>query len=507
MTYSVQAFTTKDAATIRDDILRTYKNGLIQQWIAQGISNYPQPQVGPGSDPYIWATAIANEIVVTNANIQVTADQLMPDTATGTYLDRLLAAYGLSRRTASTSAGFITLDCSQTTLLVTGAQLVDASGLRYQVSVGGTYSAGSIVPISSVDTGTAVNLAAGTVLKTSGSWPYCNSQQVVYTGGLTGGAPAEDDATARNRLLARLQNAPGSGNWSQVTGFAEASTPIVQKAFCYPAVNGPSTCHVAVVGYASSVSKNRDVATTVLSGTVNPYVLGQMPEYVETVVTTVQNQAVDVGFGMTLPLATTAQPAGPGGGWLDGTPWPTPNAITGWANVTAVTSSTNFTVNTVPSPQAGVSRIAMLDSTNWQLYTAKVLTVSGSSGAWVITTDQPFPNIATILANGGSGPIIFPQSVNQQTYINAILAQFAAMGPGEKTSSTGVLSRGYRHPLPVQSWPYTIGAQMLKALTNSGSEVLFTSVYGASTQVPSVPGSVAQAPYILVPRNIGLYQV
>ena len=503
MTYSIKSFTVKDPTTIRDDMLRTIRNGLTQF----GIVN---PQVGFGTDYYLIATGLANEISVVNVNVQVKADAQMPDTATGTDLARLLQNNGLAYRPASPSTGAITLDCSSTTLVPTGGTLVDATGLRYQVTVGGTFSAGTRVPLISIDTGSGVNHLAGDVLKWTTAPPFCNQNQSVASGGLTGGAPAENDDTARARLFVRLQNPPGSGNWPQVNGYAEASSPLVQKAFCYPGVNGPSTCHVAVVGYATTVSKNRDIDTTsVMPGTVTPYILGQMPEYVETIITTVTNVATDVSIGLTLPSATTAQPAGPGGGWVDGSPWP---AVSGLGQnsvtVTAVTSSTVFTVNAPTAPTSNVSHIAFLDPTNWTLYQAKVLSYTGGAGAYVITIDQPFPNIAAAFALDASAkPIIWPQAVNGPAYVAAFLAAMALMGPGEKTSNAGVLSRGYRHPLPVNSWPYSLNATILKSLSNVGSEVLDVSYYSRSTTTPAIPGSVANPPNILVPRFIGFYPI
>lgn len=498
MTINIKAYTTKDSSVIRDDILRTLRNGMV----ANGIAN---PQVGPGSDYYLKAQAIANELAVLAVNTQIKADAQMPDTAVGTELDRLLAQQGLARRAASNSTGGFTLDCSATTLVSVGAQMVDAAGLRYQVSVGGTYAAGSRVPLISIDTGKATNHAAGDALKWVAAPAFCNQTQIIASGGLTGGADVENDDTARARLYTRMQNPPGSGNWPQVNGFAEASTPIVQKGFCYPGVNGPSTCHVAVVGYATTVAKNRDVDSVTMAGLVTPYILGQMPEYVETIVTTVSNQPTDIGINLALPAAPTASPAGPGGGWLDGAPWPTVYSVTNVANVTAVTSSTVFTLNAGSLPTVGVSRIAFLDPTNWTTYYAKVLSYTGALPSLTITIDQPFPNIAAALALGGTGPVIFPQATNTATYVAALLAAMALMGPGEKTSNGAILVRGYRHPLPTQGWNNKLNASILRAITNAGNEVLDVAYSLGSGTTPTVPGSVASPPAIITPRHLGFY--
>ena len=497
MTTPINKFVAKDEATIRDDLLRSKKNALANR----GVTNL---QYGPGTDEYISATATARELAVCHANTQILADQLMPDTATGSSLDRQLTIYGLSRRGASGSTGYVIFSSSQSSPVTVGTQLLDSTGLRYQVSVGGTYANNATIPVAAVDTGAATNHSAGDILRWVTVPPFANSTVSVAVGGLTGASDTENDDTARARLLARLSVPPGAGNWSQMAALAAAASNKVQGAAVYPAVNGPGTVHVAIFGYTSSVqasnAKNRDVDTTTTNSIVAPYVGGNMAEYAELVLTTVTNVPIDVAFQLSLPASQNASPPGPGGGWLDGTPWPT---LTGGATscaVTSVTSSTVFTVNANTAPAANVSRVAFLDPTTWVLNTAKVTAFSGSSGAYTITIDNPWPNIAT-------GNFVWPQSANQAAYVAAALAAFASMGPGEKTAAAGPLVRGFRRPVPTSAWPYTVGPWMLRYLTNAGTEVSSAAFYTPSTvQTPAVPASVASAPNIYVPRNIGFYQ-
>lgn len=513
MTFQIGQFTTKTPDEIRDDYLRTVRNGLIQQ----GITN---PQLGPGSDEYRYATALGNELAPIYANTVIKADAQMPDTATGVApagqnvgadLQREMAIYGLSPRAAAPSAGPITLDCSATTIIPSGAQLVDAAGLRFQVLTPGSYSDGSLVQIVAGAAGAATNHNAGDVLTWVSAPPYCASKQTVGSPGqtpgtpaLTGGADAENNDTARARLLAHIQDPPGSGNASQLNKFATDSSTIVQASSCYPALGGPSTAHVAVVGYASATDKNRDVDATVMTGIVEPYILGQDPEFTAITVTTVANQQVDVAIGLTLPNSPQAAPPGPGGGWVDGTPWPAISGVQTYANVTAVASSQQFTVNAPTSPTAGVSHVCMLDPVTWTLRRATVLTASGSAGAYVVTIDTPFPNVT---ASGGTGSLIFPDATNMQTYVDALLDAFALMGPGEKTSNATVLGRAFRHPPPQISWPYSLGASQLKAIESTGDEVLDTDYYYRSATTPTVPGSINDPPNILVPRNLAFYPI
>lgn len=519
-------FRTKDAGTIRDDILRTQRNGLVQR----GVLN---PQLGPGSNEYVIATAVANEIAVVNANVQIKSDAQMPDTATGSDLDRLAAQYGLKRRSAGPSVGLVTISTSISTFVPVTSVLVDSFGARYQVTVGATYTNTfplNQIPIQALDTGTATNHPAGDVLRwttlPAGSAPTA----IVSVGGLNGGVDVEGDEDLRARLLSRMQNPPNNANWSQLAAIVEASSTAVQKAFVYPAANGPSTVHVAVtqapqilssgVLVLSSTSKNRDIdglngAATgaIMSGVVVPTTLGQMPEYVETVVTGVTNGVMDVSIALALPAAASAVPAGPGGGWVDGTPWPQSGGS--FVSLTSVTSSTVFVVAATTAPSVNVSHICFLDPTTWSLNRAKVVAVTGS-GPYTVTIDTPWPNLATVFGATGLA-YIFPDAVNMQVYVNALLTAFGQMGPGEKVSSASAnFTRAYRHPLPNNSWPYSMTSTQLRGITNTGSEVLdvsylsrkssngtiFTEVGSAG---PPVPLIATGPPSVYVPRNLAFY--
>ena len=523
-------FVQKSAQQVRDDLIRTEKNGFI----GIGISN---PNVGPNSDIFIRATALGNEIAVGQANTVILADQLMPDTATGAYLDRWLGVFGQSRRAAAQSSGVVTPTISVTsTLIPTGSQLVDSTGLLYQVLVGGMYGTAPgltvQVPVQSIAGGKATNHANGDTLRWVTAPAFCaDTVSVGTTGGsdgLAGGFDSEVgvDEPPRNRLFSTLQNPPKGGNAADLAGWCGQSTPDVQAAFVYPTLMGPGTALFVVMGAAqttaplSSNSKNRDLPTTLVGGTVVPYVQGKAAEYAYIVGATVTNQPSDVAILLALPAATTASPAGPGGGWLDGTPWP--STLSGGATipaaniptVTAVTNSTNIQVQLAtgtPGPTAGVSHIAYLSPFTWTLNTATVIgtPVNVSGSVWNIQLDTPWPDVSV-------GAFIFPQSVQQTNYVAAALTGFALLGPGEWSTNAGVLQRGFRHPAPTapSSWPYSLDANFLRQITNAGPEVLAASFLYRLATTPNVPTTVtvnasqqltSTPPSILVPRNLGFY--
>jgi uncharacterized phage protein gp47/JayE len=499
-------FVVKDAISIRDDVLRTIKNGLIRR----GVET---PNVSPGSDWFVLATALGNELAVVGANAVIKADEQMPDSAGGDGLARIAAVLGLEKQPAAGSVGFAIIAASATSPVPTGQELLDANGQRFRVTVGGNYANGDSVPIEAVDVGAATNKAPGEVLRWKVSPPFCDEKVTVAAGGLVNGIDAEDDEALRARVLAVFQNPPGSGNWEHCAELAEEADARVQKAFVHPAALGPSTMRIAVTAAPTLSSKARDVASTVLSSVVEPYVQGKLPEHAHVEVTTVDNVEATVAFALALPEAPTANPPGPGGGWINATPWPAPNGVSAFrAAVTSVTSSTELEVDAVLAPVPGVSRIAWLSPVDWKLYTALVTSFSGSSGAYTITLDTPFAGITV-------GCLLWPECQNALAYCETVLAQFALMGPGEVTSNASALLRGFRHPPPANGWPSALAPHLLNAVTRAHDEVLAAQflyreapshgpLTGSAGQLaPNVPASISDPPLIFVPKHIAFYRI
>lgn len=490
-------FTLPTAEQHRDNILRVLRAGLIQRGVAD-------PNVTPGSDEYIRAQAFGDQLEIAMANAQVKADAMMPDTSVSDDLARILAVYGMAFRGAAGATGNITLSSTANTAVIVGTQLIDGAGLRFAVTIGGTYANGDTIPVAGVDTGKATNHAAGDTLRWIAAPAFAAPTALVATGGLTGGVDTEDDETARARLYARLRTPPGAGNWEHLAELAESASTLVQKAFLYPAVNGPSNYGLAVVGYATSTSKSRVVAALTVTNTIKPFIDGLVAEYVDSIVTSVTDTNFDLSVQLTLPASQKASPAGPGGGWTDGTTWPRPNTSLGFAScdVTAVTSATVFRVRSENSPTAGVTQIAWLSTVTWTVYTATVVaSTTISTYIFEVTIDKPFTGAVV-------GDFISPNAVRIEAYYNAVLGQFARMGPGDKVATSNAsYYRAFRHPTPTQSWPSKVDASMLRALTDAGAEVADASFLSrTSTAAPTVPVSVSNPPAIYIPRYIGIYE-
>lgn len=492
------SITYKSAEESRDDVLRTIRNGLI----SRGVAN---PDVGDGSDYFLQASALGTELESLRAAAVANAESNMDDSATGEDLDRRLALRGMTRRPAGPSNGPIILTASTTTLVVTGAQLKSTSGVTLYVTVGGSYANGATIPVQTLSTGLNTRLTAGTVLRWVSPPAYAASTATVGLGGITGGVDTEDDETARARLLDRLANPPGGANASQVAGWAE-TVPEVQKAFPYPGCNGPSTCHVALVGYASVSTSRTRVITDAGLASASAAVIGEMPEFAEVVTTKTVDVPADVSLGVVIPKAVGGSSTG--GGWLDAIPWPAAQTVSttitgGFCNVSTVTSTTAITVQslTLPSTASGFS-IAWVSPSDFKLYAAKVLSwTSTGVGPYAVSLvlDTPFVGITT-------GCAIWPGAVNAQSYVTSVLGSFAGLGPGEKTSAPGLLPRALRRPYTYASWPSALGAQFLRALVESSTEVLDASwITPTTAPVPALPTLITDGPKVWTPRHIGIY--
>lgn len=495
-------FRVRTADEIRDSMLRSTRNGLIRI----GVED---PNVTKNSDEYVHAQSIAEELSVTEANALVSVDDIMPDTATGEKLLRWLRLYNIDFREASGSAGVIEFSSSASSTVETGRELVDPSGLRYAVSVGGIYSDGEEIPIAAVSTGSETNLEAGTVLRWLSPPGFASATANVGGAGLKNGAPKDTEEIARARLLANMASPPLNDNAAAVAKYCEDSTSSVEKAFVYPSAQGPSTVHACVVSAPTDTNKSRELDTTKLNTIVIPYVTGRLVEHTHILITTAYDVDADVAFDVTIPDSPMASTPGPGGGWVDGTPWPQPNS-TGACTVLSVTNDKSFTIdNVLLDPAETVTRISWLSPYDWKLYTATVLSFTNMGPSYSITIDVPFVDIAV-------GCYIWPSCENQDAYVQAALDAFASMGPGEKTSLAPLSQRAFRRPTSTQGHPSAVGPWMLSKLTDVGSEVesaLFryrdcggtTSTSAVSSISAPIPGGITGEPRIYVPRHIGFY--
>lgn len=501
-------------SSIRDSILRVCRSGLI----ARGV---PNPDVTFGSDYWIRAEGLAQQLAPLYANQQIRADQTMPDTATGADLTRILAMFGLQPRDAQPSVGPVVLNSNGSVFIPDTQQLIDGQGQTYRVTTGATYAAGADVPIIAIATGKGTNHPQGTVLRWVGTPSGADIKALVGVGGLVDGADKDTDETSRNRLFDYFRNPPQGGNWSQVAQWCVAASASVQAAYVYPALNGPATFAVCVVGplvYDATNGWSRGLSDTIV-GTVQAYLAGVSPEYADKLIMSpkdvggaIPNIDTDVSIGLSLPLSTAG--GGPGGGWTDASPWPALLGTATRVSVSVVTDTTHLTLTsndaaTTPTTTtciAGETQIAWFSSAEYAagrdpIVTAIVTAVGGSTGAVTVTLNKPFTGIIV-------GDYVMPMAENIQAYGRAYLAAMNQMGPSQWTSNPSVLVHASRYPLVTSSNPSDFTSTLLRTLTDVGDEVLDGAYLYRNITTPTIPVDTRTvSPNILVPRRFAFYNL
>jgi hypothetical protein len=426
-----------------------------EQILAQLISNYSAIAtsngfnigVNPGSEIYIRFSAIAQQQAIFYQIALAQIDARMPDTATGSDLDRVLNQFGLVRKPATSAQGFVQLIGSAPQTLTAGMLLSGPNGLQYQVTTSGVYQPASLalantgtintsyVPIAGVNQGSNTDLGAGAVMTWITITSLMQSTAPIVIA-LTGGSDLETDAQARFRLYQVLQNPPNAGNAQFLINLASNIDPIVQAGFVYPDYNGAGSQMITLIGYQSDgYYIGRDIPHLASDNAVNsisPYstlysfnlgtnlvndtsaILGNLPAVVAnqyaTVVNTVNNMPSNYTFLMNLPYPIGNPVNGIGGGWVNnyGQTWPVPTlntpgacqviSVTSPTQITVTSQSTTLGIDTTFDPIPGLTTINWIDRSGgankgWRIVSSVVQSftkgVIGGTHNYAITLNTP----------------------------------------------------------------------------------------------------------------------
>jgi uncharacterized phage protein gp47/JayE len=492
--------------------LRVRRNGLIQR----GVSN---PNVTKDSDHYVYATALAHNLAPAFANLIIMSDQQMPDTAEGARLVRWLDIFGLSPLVAVGATGNVILSTSVTTLVPVDSQLIDDVGQVFRVTVGGNYANGDSIAIVGISTGASTKHAEGDVLQWVDQPAFADTQVVVGAGGLFGGADTAGNEGNRDQLYSHLRNPAGGGNWSQIIQWAMRVSPSVQSAFVYPALNGPGTVGLCLLGPFSldaTFGFSREVSETVrtmvhdyvsaqLDANKHVYLTTQTPKLAEGAIT-----GAHISIGLDLPYAAGA--GGLGGGWVDPTPWPVLLGTATRIYVQSVTDTTHITLTSNDFGQApsafglidGVTQISWFSRAAYMagdacIFTSTVVSHSGTTGAITVVLDAPFPTIE-------SEDFVFPASENGERYAQLLMTALGTLGPGEWYPNLPLVPQAARQPLIARGQqPSDLAGAMLKPIVDAGDEVEDAGYLYRSDTTPGVPATLSDSPMVIVPYTFGFY--
>lgn len=173
------------------------------------------------------------------------ARQILPDTADAEHLERHASIWGVTRKVATLATGAATATGVNGSVVPSGTVLQRVGGLEY-VTLTDVTIAGGVATLSLAATTPGIASVATGGGKLFFISPVAGVASVAIIGGagLTAGADAESDDLLRERLLARIRQAPEGGaahdyrNWT-------LQVAEVTRVWVYPAWTGAGTVGIA----------------------------------------------------------------------------------------------------------------------------------------------------------------------------------------------------------------------------------------------------------------------
>lgn len=454
--------------------------------------------VKKGSELWHRATAFANRVALAIANNQIEARDVNPLRATGEKLIELCKVFGVSARPATKSFGPCTiavLPGASTVNIPIGFRATSPDGWVYETTSAYPAAAtSSSVAMRAVDAGAGGDQDAGTILTwDSGVIAFLAKTLTVGDAGIDGGADEDGQEVLRQRLLRRLAFPQVGGNWSYVNNLAETTSTSVSISYVYETLRGPSTYDVAIQGDGDEAMLSTTVQDIVSAG-----ILADMPGSANLNVTTVEEEGVDVivDIGLSLPPAA----GGIGGGWTDVSPWPSDAEPSAWPKITNVAADAGqVTVSsTSADPPAAGNRFGVWIPDDLAFVDFTILSVGGSSGAYVLTLDT---SATSKLTKVTTDMYCSAWAEYMQEYGSLFHAACQLLGPGEKTEVAEVLKYARRRPPPDVERPFRLTALQLYAITSQRAEVSdiayaarFSTTTTTTKTEPTTPAVASLAP-------------
>lgn len=488
---------------IRDQVLRDLRLGAIDTGLVA------DPNTAEGSDYFLLSTALENWGMLALQNVQVHADAMNVLNATGQDLEDIRIAEGVEEIKPSKSRGRIRIETTGATTILAGQRFTYPNGQQ------GTVITTTVNPsnyaeidVESVGTGSVTRLAAGETVRFSPTPVNVQTEAKVsryYP--LTGGTDFETDDRKRARILNVRRNKPAAGNWAQVRQVILDNFPGIQDVYSYPALGGPgSSLIVPIRDFDFEINDFTRVVNSADLQRMRQLIWSKFPTWADTYLRAVAEENIDVTLLVTIP--DSAQAGGNGLGWFDETPWP--QLVGGDSNTVAISAiSADYVTVTVDagtstSPVAGQTNIAWWSPVDLVFYTALVLSVTGSAGAWVCVLDRPL--VGEDGDGAAIGDYICPAATNMRGYGEKWIEIMRALGPGEMTADAGRLPHSLRKPNVTDEDASSITNTVFGAFKNAFPEITNIDFGYTSATAPTVPANVDLSPNVLFPRRFGVYK-
>lgn len=493
---------------LRDDLLTDFR-------LEARKANITEPSVAENTDNWLFFTAVANCSYQQYAGIAAIRPALTPLFCTGQDLENWREQLGLPVVAASPASGKITVKVATgaTVTIPANQQFILPNGKRGQTN--GAHLGvvdGSDVSVVMIDTGELSNATAGTKIRwVNPPFNVANEGTVSVNEPLTGGFDNETQARKRDRVLNRLGNTPGGGNWGHVREIAFNALATVQDCYAYPALGGPASAKVTIIK-AFDVARNdfNRAFSSAAVQVVRDAIHRELPSPSEIVVGTVTEQATDIALSLELPESSLA--GGNGLGWTDASPWPeATNLVSGRVQVTTTPSSSvaiRVTTTAASSdPVAGQTHIMWWSRNDQQFRVFLIVDAtetSAGSGVWDLEVDKPMVDSTGAMVEADD--FISPAAQGYQQYRETFLALMGRLGAGENVSTNE--PRRKRHPFVADGGaPISITNAWLAEFIETHDEITDGSFAHRSSTTPTIPASIDDSPNALVPRCFAIYPV
>lgn len=504
--------------------LTTYTRNELRDIVLDHIrGRVPGANVARFSDFWHIATAIATVVHGDQAAAQYLVQQVLPSTAEKVWLDEHASMRTLTRRQPTKARGKILVAATALTSITAGTALTHASGGEYIVSstalaalpswsalttapgctrtrlipnpdatgvvvddvldVDGhglaaakavvpdvgtpiaidlyvpydvapsaavtiTPTAGAVIEVEAVEAGAAGNLAPGDALPFDTVPSGVSTVPVVLE--MTGGGDLETDAELRARVLDWMAERPGSGNRADYRQWARETPDVtLADAMVYPSYRGLGTVDVVPIGITGA-----RVTGLVVNDLVQAHLEDEASFQDDILVRQLANTAaVDVAFEIQV---------GPGyePDWIGSY---TSHGTQAELNEVKLTASPD-------AVEVGDRVLVLAGTAAPQVYQREV---TGKKSGNILVLDEDLPALP------GTGLEVHPGGPNAQALIDAIVALFDSLGPGDTSPPS-------RFPAPLDAFPDTLHEVTLTSTVKGVAGVVDVHMNTPTTdQVPA----------------------
>lgn len=474
--------------------------------------------VGTGSQPDIEARAHGDVAMVLYSDVQICSANTNLIGATGKALLAKAAAVGIDGKLpASGAQGFAIIAAAEGGGTIEEGKTLrhKASGLRYEVTVTDLYVSGQLCPVRGIDTGTATNLAATTVLEWVDSIPGILPDAVVADNGdglgvgLEGGRPEESDDELIQRIIDLRRNPPTSGNTAAYRAAAKKTPGLaVEAAFATEAVFGPGTVAIAVTMRPAYVGASRSPNPVQLQSIEDHLRNAGLPGDDGIFVAATEEVTVDVAIGVKWTKAAL--------GWANRVPWP-PRVDASPVRVSSAGSATHFILETAVStlaPKPG-DVVALYDNANRRFVQKQIGAVAVITAGlkWSVTcTTTANASDTTYVPRGDVGLVpgqfVSPWSKSLNLLVKPMLGYFGRLGPGEVFATFyDEGTRQKRQPESPEEWPHTLSSRDIgnAAPTTIASDVRVIAPASAGVTYSTPIGQPGVITYLLRLGDFAVY--